>query len=69
MRATVGDHLIVKGRKVGDAEHDCEVLEVRGADGGPPFLVRWAHQEGTALFYPGPDAFVAHRPAATPPEG
>jgi hypothetical protein len=61
MRATVGDHLIVQGRKVGDAKHDGEVLEVRGPDGGPPFLVRW-QDERVGLFYPGPDTFVQQGP-------
>jgi hypothetical protein len=66
MRATVGDRLVVKGRKVGDAEHDAEILEVRGRDGGPPFLVRWSQNERVALFYPGPDTFVEHPGGGTP---
>lgn len=36
---------------------DGEVLETRGPDGGPPYLVRWSDgHEG--LFYPGPGALL-----------
>ncbi|HEY0888168.1 MAG TPA: DUF1918 domain-containing protein [Nocardioides sp.] len=57
MQAKVGDHLLVEGHKVGQPRRDGEVLEVRGADGQPPYVVRWADgHEG--LVYPGPDAHV-----------
>ncbi len=60
MRAKVGDRIIIRGHHVGEPERDCEVLEVRGADGGPPFLVRWGDSGHEALFFPGPDATVQH---------
>jgi hypothetical protein len=41
MKAHVGDRLVVHGRKVGDRERGGEILEVRGADGTPPYRVRW----------------------------
>lgn len=57
MHAKVGDHLLVEGHKVGEARRDGEVLEVRGEDGGPPYVVRWSDgHEG--LVYPGPDAHI-----------
>ncbi|MGZ4589811.1 MAG: DUF1918 domain-containing protein [Actinomycetes bacterium] len=64
MRATVGDHLHVHGRVVGEADHLGEILEVRGADGQPPYLVRYpdGHE---SLVYPGPDAVVEHEPTGT----
>ena len=40
--AHVGDQLVVHGHRVGEPERDAEILEVRGPDGGPPFVVRWA---------------------------
>ena len=44
-----GDRLIVLFRvAVGDGrehERDGEVLEVRGEDGGPPYLVRWSDSD------------------------
>jgi hypothetical protein len=57
MRATVGDEIRVHGRTVGSAERRGEVREVRGADGGPPYWVRFTDgHEG--LIYPGPDCEV-----------
>ena len=41
MQASVGDRIIIKSHRVGDVERDCEVLEVRGPDGAPPYVVRW----------------------------
>ena len=57
MQAQVGDRLHVHGQKVGDAENRGQIVEVRGPDGGPPFLVKFEDgHEG--LVFPGPDAFV-----------
>lgn len=54
MHADKGDHVIVPGRHVGDPERHGEVLEVRGADGGPPYVVRW--EDGhEAVVCPGPE--------------
>lgn len=60
MRAKVGDRIVVKGHHVGEPVRDGEVLEVRGEDGGPPFLVRWSDNGHESLFYPGSDATVEH---------
>lgn len=62
MRANVGDHIVVPGNKVGQPERTGEVIEVRGPDGGSPYLVRWADGH-EALFYPGPDARIVHTTA------
>ena len=57
MQAQVGDRLVVEGRNVGIKRRDGEVIEVRGADGAPPYVVRWPDgHEG--LTFPGPDAHV-----------
>jgi hypothetical protein len=57
MRANKGDRLVIEGNKVGSQRREAEVLEVRGADGAPPYLVRWTDgHEG--LTYPGPDAHI-----------
>lgn len=58
MQAHAGDRIVVKGHHVGEPDRDCEVLEVRGADGGPPYLVRWGDSGHESLFFPGPDAEV-----------
>lgn len=62
MQAAIGDRLHVHGNTVGRAEHMCEIVEVHGSDGTPPYLVRF--EDGhTSLVFPGPDAVVEH-PAA-----
>jgi hypothetical protein len=60
MKASVGDRIVIKGHRVGEPDRDCEVLEVRGKDGGPPYLVRWGDDGRVALFFPGSDASVQH---------
>ena len=60
MQAKVGDRIIIKGHHVGAPDRDCEVLEVRGKDGEPPFLVRWEDSDHESLFFPGSDAVVEH---------
>lgn len=61
MQAKVGDRLVVEGTKVDAPRREGEVIEVRGNDGGPPYVVKWADgHEG--LTFPGPDAHVVARP-------
>lgn len=59
MQAATGDRIVVHSRHEGEPVRDGEVLEVHGADGGPPYLVRWSHDGHTSLFYPESDAHVA----------
>jgi len=58
MRAAVGDRIVIRGHRLGEPDRDCEVLEVRGMDGGPPYVVRWEADGHEALFFPGSDAVV-----------
>lgn len=60
MNGQIGDRLHVHGNVVGQPDRTGEIIEVRGAEGGPPFLVRFddGHE---ALVYPGPDAVVEPR--------
>jgi hypothetical protein len=60
VNASVGDRIVVRGHHIGEPDRDCEVLEVRGPDGGPPYVVRWGDTGHTALFFPGSDALVQH---------
>jgi len=60
MDVKVGDHLVVRGHKVAQVDRVAEVLEVQGADGGPPYLVRWLDDGHEGLFFPGSDAEVEH---------
>ena len=59
MRACVGDRLYVHGRVVGTRPQMLEIVEIRGSDGAPPYLVR--RDDGhEVLMFPGPDASVEH---------
>jgi hypothetical protein len=60
MYAQIGDRLVVHSPNVDGPVRDGEVLEVRGAGGEPPYVVRWSDNEHTSLFFPGPDATVEH---------
>ena len=60
MHATAGDRIIIRGHRVGEPDHDCEVLEARGPDDSAPFLVRWEDNGHEALLFPGSDAIVQH---------
>ncbi|WP_188193273.1 DUF1918 domain-containing protein [Nonomuraea sp. SYSU D8015] len=57
MQANVGDTLLVHGHNVGHGDRKAVIVEVRGPDGSPPFIVRFddGHE---SLVYPGPDAVV-----------
>ncbi|WAL70254.1 DUF1918 domain-containing protein [Kitasatospora sp. YST-16] len=60
MQATVGDRVHMFSRSVGMTDRKGEIVEVRGTDGEPPYLVRF--EDGHAgLVYPGPDCLVEHR--------
>jgi len=58
LRATAGDRLVIAPHQLGGRERDAEILECRGAGGGPPFLVRWGDSGRVSLLYPGTDARV-----------
>ena len=58
MHAQVGDHIKVRGHHVGEHDRECEVVEVHGTEGGPPYVVRWSGTEHTSVFFPGTDATI-----------
>jgi hypothetical protein len=60
MRAEVGDRVLIRGHHIGEPDRDCEILEVHGTEGAPPYLVRWGDSGHESLFFPGPDAVVEH---------
>lgn len=41
MHAVAGDRIVVEGRTIEQHRREGVVVEVRGSDGGPPYLVRW----------------------------
>jgi hypothetical protein len=59
MQARVGDQLVAESNKVDSPPRHGEIIEVRGADGAPPYVVRWSDgHEG--FVFPGSDAHVVH---------
>jgi Domain of unknown function (DUF1918) len=60
MQASVGDRVVVHGHQSGEPDRDGEVLEVRGSDGSPPYVVRWGDSGHETLFFLGSDATVQH---------
>lgn len=60
VQASVGDRIVIRGHRAGEPVRDCEVLEVQGADGGPPYVVQWGDSGHRCIFFPGSDAEVQH---------
>lgn len=58
MKAKAGDWLVLKGTHVDQADQRGLITEVHGADGAPPYVVRWLANGHVATVYPGPDAIV-----------
>ena len=69
MHAQPGDWLVVKGPWVDAPEQRGRILEVRSADGAPPYVVRsadgappyvvrWTADDHVSTVFPGPDAIV-----------
>jgi hypothetical protein len=57
MRAAIGDTLHIHTNHLGTEDALGEILEVRGLDGAPPYLVQF--RDGRKrLLYPGPDAVI-----------
>jgi len=58
MQAKTGDRILIHGQRVGEPDRKGIILDVRGADGAPPYVVEWSDREGEHLFFPGPDAVI-----------
>ncbi len=57
MQARVGDRLVVESKSAESHRVEGQIIDVRGPDGAPPYLVRWSDgREG--LMFPGADAHV-----------
>lgn len=67
MIAHVGDRIVVRANRQGQADRDGEIMEVRGPDGSAPYSVRWSSDGHTGLFFPSSDAYIAEPPAKPNP--
>jgi hypothetical protein len=61
MHATVGDRILIRGKTVETPDRHGEIVELRGDNGEPPYLVRFENGHESVV-YPGTD-FVVERPA------
>ncbi len=68
MHAEVGDIIVVRAHEDGVADQRGAILDVRGANGEPPFIVRWLETGEKVFFQPGLDADVIHLERARPSE-
>lgn len=57
MRARPGDRIVLAARHTGQPTRDGWVVEARGPDDGPPFVVEWSDGR-TGLVYRGPGAVL-----------
>ncbi len=58
MKANVGDWLVIKGTTTELADQRGLISEVHGADGAPPYVVRWLTDGHVATVFPGSDALI-----------
>jgi hypothetical protein len=68
MYARKGDRIVIRSQHLDGPIRDAEVLEVKHADGTPPYRVRWSDTGHEALFFPGSDAYVDHPTPSYPAE-
>ena len=60
MKAVVGDRILVRGHRVGDADRHAEVLEVLGEGESLHYRVRWLEDGHESTYFPGTDAVIEH---------
>ena len=60
MHAQVHDRITVLAPNDHQVNRDGEILEVRGTDGAPPYLVRWSDNGHESLYFPGADVLIHH---------
>lgn len=58
MFAKPGEWLVVEGVHVDDRRRKGRIVDVRGAGGEPPYLVKWVGDGHLTLFFPGPDTHI-----------
>jgi hypothetical protein len=69
MKAQAGDQIVLAAVHVDGPTRSGEVVEVRGPDGDPPYVVRWSDGH-IGVIYPGPGAVLrigGHAPGEAPP--
>lgn len=59
MQAHVGDRIIIRGKTVETPDRHGTILEVRGQEGDPPYLVQFENGH-EAVVFPGTDFLLEH---------
>ncbi len=59
MHAAQGDRIIIRGKNVETPDRHGEIIEVRGSEGAPPYLVRFSEGHESVVF-PGSDFLIEH---------
>jgi hypothetical protein len=67
MKASLGDHIMIVSNRLDKPVRDGRIVELRHPDGSPPYMVEWNDTGQVGLFFPGPDAVVAHDATPTAP--
>jgi hypothetical protein len=57
MKAHPGDWLIMQSHTDGGPVRKAEIIAT-GADGAPPYTVRWIEDDRESVVFPGPDAQI-----------
>ena len=65
MKASVGDRIVIASATLDGPVRDGRIVEVRHADGSPPYVVEWTDNGQQGLVFPGPDAHIV-APASEP---
>lgn len=60
MHAAQGDRIIIRGKNVETPDRHGEIIEVRGSEGAPPYLVRFSEGHESVVF-PGSDFLIEHK--------
>jgi len=58
VHAKPGDWLMIKSATLDRPSRRGLIREVHGADGTPPYVVRWTDNDHEAIVFPGPDAHI-----------
>jgi hypothetical protein len=60
IHADIGDRIVIRPKTEGRPVRSGEIVDARGREGTPPFVVRWDDSGRLALYFPGADAHVRH---------
>ncbi|HTX27908.1 MAG TPA: DUF1918 domain-containing protein [Streptosporangiaceae bacterium] len=65
MQAQAGDELTVKAVHQGDEDRHGTIIKVDGADGAPPYVVRWRDDGHESIFFPASGTEIQHHAAGS----